>query len=800
MNNDSTVIGDNGPGVGNDYLEVLDIPSAGTGGVLAPPENLVLGSAGNLEFLEPLFSDCPSVNHKYTTKLAVSWGWASKASDYKCGYEISADLCTRGNVILFWDAGGLDLNFSVGPYPGSLSHLLSVCAVGGTPAPVDVTKYSREFHTYSHLLRFMSARSKRLNSLRVSALARLPYAVAGPRGIDYDYLYDLSGHRKFSGGRPQTHVFSLGRTFTYSKLPVFPVPSKQIIRKGRTKNKPGSSVASVGGVPSVQCSTVLNPLASVFNFDVNNLRSVSKDCGATLRDLRVQGVGNIIIAHLNINSLRNKFDSLVQLIGGSVDILVIGETKLDASFPKKQFMIRGFKEPYRNDRNGDGGGVMIYVRDDIPCQEREYRLPNNVEGLIIEINLRKMKFLLLGIYHSTNKKYGSGDDVFLREIGTVLDVYSSYDKFLVVGDFNMQEGDVVLDDFLDEFHAKNLVKEPTCFKNPGNPSCVDLFITNSSGSFMRTSAVSTGLSDFHKMIVTVMRTTFPRGGPLVVQYRDVSGYDPAAFRMDLGMRMGDECVDYDTFERIFLEVFDFHAPRKSKVVRANHKPYVSKEMRRAIMHRSRLQNLFHKYKTPECNIAFKRQKNYCNRLYKKERREYYSNLNLNNITDNRKFWRTVKPLFGDKGGAREKIVLVEGDKIVDGDAEVAQTFNDFFDGAVGSLGISENIILQTKVERSCGKVLDAIKMYESHPSVLRIRENVSVCVEFSFSPVSLGDVRTELEALDIRKAIPFMSIPPKQLKEVVDVVAKPLQAIWNGEILLKKKFPSKLLYVYYSTF
>ena len=108
------------------------------------------------------------------------------------------------------------------------------------------------------------------------------------------------------------------------------------------------------------------------------------------------------------------------------------------------------------------------------------------------------------------------------------------------------------------------------------------------------------------------------------------------------------------------------------------------------------------------------------------------------------------------------------------------------------MGISENRILQTKVERSCGKVSDAIKMYESHPSVLRIRENVSVSVEFSFSPVSLGDVRTELEALDIRKAIPFMSIPPKQLKEVVDVVAKPLQAIWNGEILLKKKFPSKL--------
>ena len=68
---------------------------------------------------------------------------------------------------------------------------------------------------------------------------------------------------------------------------------------------------------------------------------------------------NVIIAHLNINSLRNKFGSLVQLVGGNIDILVIGETKLDETFPKKQFIIEGFREPYRNDRNGDGGGVMI---------------------------------------------------------------------------------------------------------------------------------------------------------------------------------------------------------------------------------------------------------------------------------------------------------------------------------------------------------------------------------------------------------------------------------------------------------
>ena len=535
-------------------------------------------------------------------------------------------------------------------------------------------------------------------------------------------------------------------------------------------------------------NSALNPCAPAFNFHFIN----AKDCGATLNDIRIKNVGNIIIGHLNINSLRNKFHSLVQLVENNIDVLVIGETKLDATFPEKQFLINGFKKPYRKDRNNRGGGVMIYVREDIPSQEKDNNLPSNVEALLVEINLRKLKFLLIGTYHSTNEIYGTTDDVFLHEIGTVLDFYSSYDKFLIVGDLNMQEGDVCFDEFLDQFHVKNLVKEPTCYKNPDNPSCVDLFITNNSRSFMKTTTVSTGLSDFHKMIVTVMRTTFPKTEPLVVRYRDYSKYNSTDFGIDLGRRLRNVPDTYDAFERTFLDTLDFHAPQKSKVIRANHKPYVTKEMRKAIMLRSRLQNLWYTHKLPVYHVALKRQKNYCNRLYKRERRKYYSNLNMNSITDNKKFWITVKPLFGDKGGAREKIVLVEGDRIINEDAEVAQTFNDFFDGAVKSLGISENEVLLTKVETSQGKVLDAIKQFEAHPSILLIKENVSVDIEFSFSPVTLDDIHTELKALNTKKAIPFMNIPSKQLKEVMGIVSKSLQGIWNVEILGKRKFPDKL--------
>ena len=181
----------------------------------------------------------------------------------------------------------------------------------------------------------------------------------------------------------------------------------------------------------------------------------------------------------------------------------------------------------------------------------------------MEINLRKNKFLLIGTYHSISKEYGTNDSVFFEQIGFALDVYSSYDKFLIAGDLNVEEGVECLDDFMDEFHAKNMVKESTCFKNPENPSCIDLFITNSYRSFQNTTTISTGLSDFHKMIVTVLKTTFPKAKPNVVTYRDFSNYRKEDFENELKINLESEGQkNYESFENVFLNTFNSYAPLK----------------------------------------------------------------------------------------------------------------------------------------------------------------------------------------------------------------------------------------------
>ena len=118
-----------------------------------------------------------------------------------------------------------------------------------------------------------------------------------------------------------------------------------------------------------------------------------------------------------------------------------------------------------------------------------------------------------------------------------------------------------------------MVKQKTCFKNIDNPRCIDLFITNCCRSFQNTTTVSTGLSDFHDMIVTVLKTTVPKAKPKVVHYRDYKKFTDENFRNELRQRLSNQTItNYKMFEVVFLEVLNKHAPFKKKVFRANHKP------------------------------------------------------------------------------------------------------------------------------------------------------------------------------------------------------------------------------------
>ena len=221
----------------------------------------------------------------------------------------------------------------------------------------------------------------------------------------------------------------------------------------------------------------------------------NKHFGDYLSSLRKNNLNRLIFAQLNINSIRNKFDQLVNGIKGNIDILMISETKLDDSFPSMQFLIEGFGPPFRSDRNSHGGGIFVYVREDIPC--KLIPMKNcSVEGFFIELNLKSKKWLISCSYNPHR------NFISHHLNSTNLDLVSrNYENIFLMGDFNADMENVSLKHFCDLYNLKNLIKVPTCFKNPENPKCIDLVLTSSYRSFQNSYAIETGLSDFHKMIV-----------------------------------------------------------------------------------------------------------------------------------------------------------------------------------------------------------------------------------------------------------------------------------------------------------
>ena len=221
---------------------------------------------------------------------------------------------------------------------------------------------------------------------------------------------------------------------------------------------------------------------------------------------------------------------------------------------------------------------------------------------------------------------------------------------------------------------------------------------------------------------------------------------------------------------------------------------MTKNLRKAIMKRSQLENKYISNSTVENRNKYKKHKNFCSKLYKKERKNFYSQLDIKNITDNKLFWKTMKPFLSEKCTYASKISLVHNDNVISDDQESADTFNNFFEHAVDNLGIQE---YQSDHNIDINSISDdpidyAIAKYKNHPSIIMINENVSFESRFSFTAVNEDDIQREILNLNPKKPGTSGNIPTKMLKSSSEICSVALQSIWNSETLGKLYFPNKL--------
>ena len=136
------------------------------------------------------------------------------------------------------------------------------------------------------------------------------------------------------------------------------------------------------------------------------------------------------------------------------------------------------------------------------------------------------------------------------------------------------------------------------------------------------------------------------------------------------------------------------------------------------MERSYLENLYFKKRTPESMKKYQKQKNFCMKLYKKERRKYFESLDPSKIVDNKTFWKNVQPL-SEKWKIANKVTLVgKEDKIISEDSLVSEELNFFFQNATKNLDINKNSYIKDETNEYTDTVEKAIYKYANYPSIL----------------------------------------------------------------------------------
>ena len=489
---------------------------------------------------------------------------------------------------------------------------------------------------------------------------------------------------------------------------------------------------------------------------------------------------NVMVGYININSIRNKLLGLFSVLQDDLDFLTIAETKLDSSFPNSQFLVKGYKPPFRLDVSDTSGGLLVYIKNGLSAIFlKDFVVPKNIQIIPLQINLKNCKWLILSLYRPPKQDLR----YFLEVLSDMIDFYN-FEKYIVIGDLNSDSKNGKLEGFLDSQTLFNHVNFNTCFKSDQG-SCIDLILSNQRRCLQNTGSFDCGLSDYHHLVYTMLKSTFTRLQAKKIYYRSYRNFLENLFSIELDSFLGSN-LDYNSFENILQTVLDRHAPMKCKYIRGNEKPHMNANLKKAIMKHSRLWNVYRKSKCPSDLNAYRVQKNLVSNLNKNEKLSYFNR--VVDVDENGKtFWKVCKPFFSNTNSVSSDICLNVNGNFVQDENEVANVFNAHFNNITKSLNLySWNKLYCSDIN---DPVFRAIDKFKNHPSVIKIKSTWDGNV-FQFRDVSTKEVQEILMNLNGAKKTSGQ-IPIKILKLSSNIVSPILRDCVNS-IFKSCEFPNSL--------
>ena len=242
-----------------------------------------------------------------------------------------------------------------------------------------------------------------------------------------------------------------------------------------------------------------------------------------------------------------------------------------------------------------------------------------------------------------------------------------YEHICVIGDLNynllIPEKSQTLNNIMDTYNLKNLVKDPTCFTKTSTPSLIDMIMTNSPNFLCNTINFNCGLSDCHNMVATTFKENTVSTKRQKVNFRSYKNFQEAEFIQDLHRvpfhisTMFDDADDcYWAYETLLMDVVDEHAPRKQKYPKKDSPPFMNSELRRAIYKKKMLHNKYLKFRNKTNWELYRKQRNYVTKLRKQSIKLYFFE-RCSGGPKSSDFWPTIKPFLSSKSSKTENDII-----------------------------------------------------------------------------------------------------------------------------------------------
>ena len=293
----------------------------------------------------------------------------------------------------------------------------------------------------------------------------------------------------------------------------------------------------------------------------------------------------------------------------------------------------------------------------------------------------------------------------------------------------------------------------------------------------------------------MLRVHFKKLKPIHITYRDNRNFDQTLFLEDLrdapfhlreAIANHDPSLAHDLLVKIFTEKVDKNAHLKKRHLRGNQVPFMTKEYSKVIMTKSRLRHKYNKTKTSENWNAYKKQCNLCTSLHCKNIKHYFENLTFQDQSENRSFWKAIKPYLTNNGKiSNDNFILYENSEFISDEKDVTKVLNGFYINIVEQTTGEIPVSFSANSESNSGS--DDIQIitdqYENHPSIMRIKEKINdINTNFEFQQATEAEIASYLTSLNPEKPLGYDKISPKLVRLSSDILSRLLTRIINSGI------------------